>query len=76
MGRETPMPHWPRRMQAPLAAAYMGVSVTKFLRMVEAGVYPKGIHDGGNTLWDRNALDRWIDQWAGSEIEDIAPPIP
>jgi len=70
------LPDWPMRMQAPLAAAYMGVSPAKFLERVKSGEYPKGIADGGNVLWYKVALDNWIRAWAGSGGTDIAPPIP
>lgn len=64
-GRAT-LPFWPRRMTAPVAAAYLSVSPSKFSRGVLAGTYPKGHKDGGNTLWDKADLDRWVDEWAAS----------
>jgi hypothetical protein len=56
------LPDWPRRMAAQLAAAYIGVSPSKFLAGVKAGRYPAGVEDGGNRLWYRSDLDRWLDQ--------------
>lgn len=53
-------PDWPARMQAPLAAAYLGVSRTKFSLGVSKGRYPKPRHDGGNALWHRKDLDDWL----------------
>ncbi len=76
MGERATLPFWPRRMTAPLAAQYLGVSTSKFHRGVMEGIYPRGKADGRNMLWDRAELDRWVDQWAGFAGEDIAPPIP
>lgn len=56
------LPHWPRRMQAPLAAAYCGIGVTKFLTQVKAGRLPAGQQDGGNRLWYREDLDAALDR--------------
>ncbi|MQA67533.1 MAG: hypothetical protein GEU76_16795 [Alphaproteobacteria bacterium] len=67
------MPYWPRRMQAPLAAAYLGVSLPTFLRKVKAGAYPQGIKDGENRLWYIEDLDDAADRIkTGSEA--AAPP--
>lgn len=62
---ERTLPDWPRRMSAPLAAQYLGVSVSSFRSRVASGMYPKGKRDGGNVLWDRAALDLWVDKWSG-----------
>ncbi len=51
------MPSWPRRMQRDMAAAYCGVSVTKFNSGVRNEVYPEGVKDGGNILWYIEDLD-------------------
>jgi hypothetical protein len=37
------LPHWPRRMKAPLAAAYVDESETKFLSKVKAGRWASAI---------------------------------
>lgn len=55
------MPDWPRRMGARLAAAYIGISEAKLLDGVKAGRYPPPQADGANQLWDRKALDRYVD---------------
>jgi len=54
------MPYWPRRMGVELAAAYVGVSPTKFLEGV-GRKYPKAFKDGGNSLWYREDLDHAVD---------------
>lgn len=59
------MPGWPRRMGAALAAAYLGISPTKFLAGVRESRYPEGEGDGGNRLWDRLALDAYVDGLPG-----------
>lgn len=50
------LPDWPARMTAPVAAAYMGVSQTKFLEQYRR----MGVKDGGNVFWARAQLDRII----------------
>ena len=55
------LPDWPARMQAPLAAAYLGISQTKFALGVKDARYPKGVADGGNVVWHRRALDDWVE---------------
>ena len=62
------LPNWPRRMQAPLAAAYCGVSKTKFLRDV-GGKYPRPEKDGRNCLWYREDLDEALDR-----LRDLRAP--
>lgn len=54
--------HWPRRMKAPLAAAYVDESETKFLSTVKVGRWPQGVRDGGNVYWYREDLDAALDQ--------------
>ena len=56
------LPNWPRRMKAPLSAAYVGESETKFLAKVRVGRWPQGIRDGGNVYWYREDLDARLDQ--------------
>ena len=54
------MPDWPRRMQSELAAAYVGLSKSKFLRDVGSR-WPEGVRDGGNLVWYREDLDAVCD---------------
>ena len=60
------LPHWPRRMQIDLAAAYLGVSGSTLDRDWRAGKYPAPREEGGNTLWLKDELDDYIDRWAGT----------
>jgi hypothetical protein len=64
---------WPRLLDAPLAAEYLGISASKFAAGVKAEPprYPPPIRDGGNVLWDIRALDAHVDALAG-----LAPPSP
>lgn len=59
------LPHWPRRLRAALAAAYVGLSETKFRLEVAAGRLPAPEHDGGNRLWYREELDAALDRRRG-----------
>jgi predicted DNA-binding transcriptional regulator AlpA len=47
----------PRGLSRPEAAAYIGVGVCKFDRLVEAGQMPRAKDLGGRKVWDRHALD-------------------
>ncbi|SFJ51602.1 hypothetical protein SAMN03159338_1629 [Sphingomonas sp. NFR04] len=62
---EGPLPFTPRMLDADLAALYMGVSRRKFLTRVEQHTYPAPTRDGGNTVWDRHVLDRYLDARSG-----------
>ena len=53
-------------MKAPLAAAYVGVSHSKFLEDVKAGKYPEGDLDGTLRLWCIEDLDAAVDEMKGS----------
>ncbi len=52
----------PRAMRAERAAAYLGMSRSKFLELVDDGRMPKSIHLDGIALWDRLALDVAFDE--------------
>jgi hypothetical protein len=47
-------------MRAERAAAYLDVSLTTFVSTVAPHV--QAIMIGGCRVWDRDALDRWLDQ--------------
>jgi predicted DNA-binding transcriptional regulator AlpA len=47
----------PRAMKAERAAAYLDISRSKFLELVEAGRLPKPKVIDGVVVWDRLALD-------------------
>lgn len=47
----------PRGLSRPEAAAYIGIGVSKFDRMIAAGQMPRPKDLGGRKVWDRLALD-------------------
>ncbi len=47
----------PRGLSRSEAAAYIGVGVTKFDRMIDDGQMPRPKVLGGRRVWDRMALD-------------------
>jgi predicted DNA-binding transcriptional regulator AlpA len=58
---------WPRLLDEREAAAYLGISASKFRDGWRAtpARYPEPIRDGGNVLWDTKALDAHVDALAG-----------
>lgn len=67
------LPGWPRRMKAPMAAAYLGISRTKFMRGVADKTYPQGVKDGGNTLWYLDDLNEYLDRGRGRRARSVNP---
>jgi len=59
------MPDWPRGLSEPLAALYVGVSVTKFRDEVKNRVWPEGERRGGRIIYDKELLDRAFDKRSG-----------
>ena len=51
----------PRMMRLGRIAAYLDVSASTFLRMVEEGVMPKPVIHNGLRWWDRVDIDSAID---------------
>jgi hypothetical protein len=47
----------PRTFRAGRAAAYLSMSTSTFLKLVDEGIMPKGIKVYGMTMWDRLELD-------------------
>lgn len=70
-------PHrWPRMLSVDDAAEYVGVSVTLFLKEVEAGLWPQPVRrgrKGGRKTWDKDAIDAALDRRSGLVAE--SPPI-
>lgn len=54
----------PAALRAPVAASYVGVSLSKFHELVSAGQMPKPIKIGRASLWRRQDLDASLDQFA------------
>jgi predicted DNA-binding transcriptional regulator AlpA len=57
----------PRGMRAERAAAYLDVSESTFLRLVEDKELPPGIAVRGMVLWDRCELDSAFDNWKAKQ---------
>jgi predicted DNA-binding transcriptional regulator AlpA len=51
----------PRAFDADRAGAYVGLSRSKFLELVDVGDAPQPIDLGGCPRWDRRKLDDWLD---------------
>ena len=60
----------PRGFRADRAAAYLDMSKSKFLDLVDEGVIPKAANVGGVKLWDRVDLDAVI---VGAKDESNKP---
>lgn len=52
----------PRGLRREMAAAYVGVSATKFEEWVSQGLMPKPKRQDGCVIWDRFALDAAFDE--------------
>jgi hypothetical protein len=65
--RHRALPHWPRRMKAPLAADYVGESVSTFLDGVKHGKWPERRRDSltRNVYWFIEDLDAALDRQKG-----------
>ena len=56
------LPYWPRVLRRELAAAYLGMSPSLFVREVEAGALPRPVALAGSVKgWVRDDLDAWIE---------------
>jgi hypothetical protein len=60
------MPHWPARMNADLAALYLGVSLPTLKERAKAGQLPAPVHDGGRVFWSKQQLDDFVDAQFGN----------
>ena len=61
MTKELRFPTNPRGLRADNAAAYLGMSKTKFLELVGQGLIPTAFDIGGVKIWDRLDLDAVIE---------------
>jgi predicted DNA-binding transcriptional regulator AlpA len=69
------MPNWPARMDAPMAAAYLGIGTTRFDEGVKAKRYPAPVQEGRRKLWAKAQLDRFVESQFGiatasGEVDD------
>lgn len=66
-------PSKPRLLRPRDAAGYCGVSVPQWVKMVEAGAAPEGIQLTKRIkVWDRAALDSWIDSLCPPKVNNFA----
>lgn len=65
------LPDWPAGLRRPEAAAYVGVSPSKFDDWVTRAVMPRPKEQDGVVLWLRRDLDAALD--AFSDKPDAAP---
>jgi hypothetical protein len=63
----------PRAMKADRAAAYLDMSRSKFLELVEAGRLPKPKVIDGIRVWDRLALDAAFNDFPDRGDDDSVP---
>ena len=59
--KDTTLRPWPRGLRRPDAAAYVGISVTKFDDWVQRGIMPAPKRIDAVVLWDRLDIDRSFD---------------
>lgn len=75
------LPHWPRGLSDDLAAAYVGLGLTKFRELVKDGAARIEANQGtrpprampqpvrltpGRLVWLREDLDAWLDEMRGT----------
>ena len=60
----------PRGLSRPAAAAYIGVSPTKFDEMVKDRRMPKPKRVDTRNIWDRHRLDIAFNELPGDEIDE------
>jgi predicted DNA-binding transcriptional regulator AlpA len=65
----------PRAFRAERAAAYLSMSTSAFLALVDEGIMPKRIKVHGMTMWDRFELDAAFDAMKDQEGVQRRNPI-
>lgn len=60
----------PRLLRVERAAAYLAMSTSAFLRLVEEGVLPQPTRIHSIVAWDRHALDAACDSMAAGAAEE------
>jgi predicted DNA-binding transcriptional regulator AlpA len=63
----------PRLLKRERAAAYCGVSPSRFSQLVKAGTLPSSVP--GTTLYDRKAIDAALDKLGGLTAEPQLSPL-
>jgi len=62
----------PRGLNREQAAAYVGLSVSTFNKLVAASVLPQALAFGRRRVWDRRALDKALDAMSGIDPAALA----
>jgi len=65
----------PGALRADRAAAYLSMSTSTFLELVEKGRLPRGKKLAGIRFWVRRELDNFIEAYEGDEPEDAAAAV-
>jgi predicted DNA-binding transcriptional regulator AlpA len=65
----------PRLLRADRAAAYLDMSKSKFLELVDQGRLPTPVRIDGITSWDRRELDSAVEDLKGREGSQRSNPI-
>lgn len=66
----------PRGLDRVAAAKYIGVGLTMFLELVEAGSMPPPRRIGARTIWDRHELDSAFDELPSTKAGGHEASIP
>lgn len=65
---------WPRGMRDEVAARYVGLGLTTFLREVDKGEAPQPEWlTTGRKVWLKDQLDAWLDRKFGIESDSLGP---
>lgn len=66
-------PPVPRLLGCDMAAAYLGISERLFDQVKRLADFPQPIKFGRRTLWDRKALDVFIDRLSANALQPYDP---
>ena|SRR5580765_4848015 len=64
----------PRALRAERAAAYLSMSTSQFLKLVDEGKLPKPKRLGGIVFWDRVKLDEFVEYFEGDDGAESGNP--
>ena len=75
---DRPLPGWPRGLSAPLAAAYIGLSVSQLLVLESEGEFKATWLTKGRKVYLREQLDSFLDRkdGRGNAASDPADDVP
>jgi predicted DNA-binding transcriptional regulator AlpA len=61
----------PRLMRAGRAAAYLDISTSNFLKLVDDGVLPSPVRLRGSVAWDRHDLDDAVERLNDENVNTV-----